>query len=38
MKEQLTLNGLDFSPEENLSRYLQSIKNFPFYHPKKNTI
>ena len=29
MKEQLTLNGLDFSPEENLSRYLQSIKKFP---------
>ena len=28
MKEQLTLNGLDFSPEENLSRYLQSIKKF----------
>lgn len=29
MKEQLILNGLDFSPEENLSRYLQSIKKFP---------
>ena len=29
MKKQLTLNGLDFSPEENLSRYLQSIKKFP---------
>ena len=26
MKSQLTLNELDFSPEENLSRYLQSIK------------
>ncbi len=29
MKEQLTLNGLDFSPEENLSRYLQTIKKYP---------
>ncbi len=29
MEKQLTLNGLDFSPEENLSRYLQSIKKFP---------
>ena len=29
MKSQLTLNELDFSPEENLSRYLQSIKKFP---------
>ncbi len=30
MKDQLTtLNGLNFSPEENLSRYLQSIKKFP---------
>lgn len=29
MKEQLILNGLDFSPEENLSRYLQSIKKYP---------
>ena len=29
MKKQLTLNGLEFSPEENLSRYLQSIKKFP---------
>ena len=29
MKEQLTLNGLDFSPEDNLSRYLQSIKKYP---------
>lgn len=29
MKSQLTLNELDFTPEENLSRYLQSIKKFP---------
>ncbi len=29
MKEQLILNGLEFSPEENLSRYLQSIKKYP---------
>ena len=29
MKEQLILNELDFSPEENLSRYLQSIKKYP---------
>lgn len=29
MKTQLTLNELDFSPEENLSRYLHSIKKFP---------
>lgn len=29
MKEQLVLNGLEFSPEENLSRYLQSIKKYP---------
>lgn len=33
MKTQLTLNGLDFSPEENLSRYLQSIKKFPILTP-----
>ena len=29
MEKELTLNGLDFSPEENLSRYLQSIKKYP---------
>ena len=28
MNEQPNVNGLEFSPEENLSRYLQSIKNF----------
>ena len=32
MKEQLILNGLDFSPEENLSRYLQSIKKYPILY------
>ncbi len=36
MKTQLsTLNGLDFSPEENLSRYLQSIKKFPILTPEE---
>ena len=29
MKSQPVLSELDFSPEENLSRYLQSIKKFP---------
>jgi len=29
MQNELTLNGLDFSPEENLSRYLQNIKKYP---------
>ena len=29
MSEQPILNGLDFSPEENLSRYLHSIKKYP---------
>ena len=34
MKEQpSTFNGLDFSPEENLSRYLNSIKKFPILSP-----
>jgi len=33
MKKQLMLTGLDFSPEENLSRYLQSIKKFPILNP-----
>lgn len=36
MKTQLsTLDGLDFSPEENLSRYLQSIKKFPILTPEE---
>ena len=35
MKEQLTLNGLDFSPEDNLSRYLQSIKKYPILTPEE---
>ena len=35
MEKQLTLNGLDFSPEENLSRYLQSIKKFPILTPEE---
>ena len=29
MNEQPNVNGLEFSPEENLSRYLQSIKKYP---------
>jgi len=33
MKTQTILNGLDFSPEENLTRYLQSIKKFPILSP-----
>ena len=33
MKTQLTLTELDFSPEENLSRYLQSIKKYPILDP-----
>lgn len=33
MKTQLLLTGLDFSPEENLSRYLLSIKKFPILSP-----
>ncbi len=35
MKEQLILNGLDFSPEENLSRYLQYIKKYPILSPEE---
>lgn len=35
MKSQLILNELDFSPEENLSRYLQSIKKFPILSPEE---
>lgn len=29
MNKDFTLNGLDFSPEINLARYLQSIRKFP---------
>lgn len=29
MNEQPNINGLEFSPEENLYRYLQSIKKYP---------
>lgn len=35
MKQQLILNGLDFSPEENLSRYLLSIKKYPILSPEE---
>ena len=27
--DQLNLNGIDFSPELNLARYLQSIRRYP---------
>ena len=29
MDNSFTLNGLDFSPEVNLARYLQEIRKFP---------
>lgn len=35
MKTQLILDNLDFSPEENLSRYLQSIKKYPILTPEE---
>ena len=34
MKKDNTLNGLDFSPEINLARYLQSIRKFPILTPE----
>ena len=33
MNKDFTLNGLDFSPEINLARYLQSIRKFPILTP-----
>ena len=33
MIEQPNIDGLNFSPEENLSRYLQSIKKYPILSP-----
>ena len=38
MSEQPILNGLDFSPEENLSRYLHSIKKYPILSTYKDRI
>ncbi len=35
MDKDFTLNGLDFSPEINLVRYLQSIRKFPILSPEK---
>ena len=35
MIEQLNIDGLNFSPEENLSRYLQSIKKYPILSPEE---
>ncbi len=35
MNKDFTLNGLDFSPEVNLVRYLQSIRKFPILSPEK---
>ena len=34
MNKDYTLNGLDFSPEINLARYLQSIRKFPILTPE----
>lgn len=34
MNKDFTLNGLDFSPEINLARYLQSIGKFPILTPE----
>ena len=34
MNKDFTLNGLDFSPEINLARYLQSIRKFPILSPE----
>lgn len=34
MSKDFTLNGLDFSPEINLARYLQSIRKFPILSPE----
>ncbi len=34
MQKDFTLNGLDFSPEINLARYLQSIRKFPILTPE----
>ena len=35
MVKDFTLNGLDFSPEINLARYLQSIRKFPILTPEE---
>lgn len=35
MHNDFTLNGLDFSPEINLARYLQSIRKFPILTPEQ---
>ncbi len=34
MNKDFTLKGLDFSPEVNLARYLQSIRKFPILSPE----
>ena len=34
MNKDFTLNGLDFSPEINLARYLRSIRKFPILTPE----
>ena len=34
MNKDFTLNGLDFSPEINIARYLQSIRKFPILTPE----
>lgn len=35
MNKTLTLNGLDFSPELNMARYLQSIRKYPILTPEE---
>ena len=38
MNKDFTLNGLDFSPEINLARYLQSIRKFPILTPENEYV
>ena len=38
MQKDFTLNGLDFSPEINLARYLQSIRKFPILTPENEYV
>lgn len=35
MNKTLTLSGLDFSPELNMARYLQSIRKYPILTPEE---
>ena len=38
MDNQISLDGLDFSPEVNLSRYLQNIKRIPILSQEEGII